>query len=511
MSTTETNIKPQQTSLLGLPNELLFLIIDNQDMSWKDYFSIHHVSSRFFQMTFKQVYDGERDLFKHACSRANVKLMISCLEHKNDPICQLWGPVGGPGVEQYYPPLDVLLQGYLDDYFSGEKYVEAAEWLLKNGYSARQFRWDEDSATSSVLPPVLLTRLSTARDAVYHRGIRLVIKFLINTGLELPSDFPRRIAREKEDRSKYRPLLHSSWASPMEMVLQSACPPFLFEVHLKRAILEQQLPPNLFKGNTRYYDVRQRYTTIDELLSLLFDDFFSPWIFKGESPSYFGDTFEGKVKLMWEHDFINSKEQSVLKDIAKALRRVEARHGENGGLDFDRDGTWCWRELCTSISYICGGYITTPGDVLSDTAPCSGRHEFLRPRGWYPPDDIAHSRTWIIKDIRHKLDPSRFEDNTEADWVNMPLDAWNVFLRGKSTGWELTKGGCCYLMTFEDSPTPCHLVEMEKSNCSGECKTEQNLYAGCRQSAGTGFIDHIHTHAYMRLETPFVLLHVMPV
>lgn len=52
---------------------------------------------------------------------------------------------------------------------------------------------------------------------------------------------------------------------------------------------------------------------------------------------------------------------------------------------------------------------------------------------------------------------------------------------------------------------------MEKSNCSGECKTEQNLYAGCRQSAGTDFIDHIHTHAYMRLETPFVLLHVMPV
>ncbi|KAK2137722.1 hypothetical protein NOF04DRAFT_1339485 [Fusarium oxysporum II5] len=376
---------PQQTSLLGLPNELLFLIIDNQDMSWKDYFSIHHVSSRFFQMTLKQ----------HACSRANVKLMISCLKHKNDPICQLWGPVGGPGVEQYYTPLDVLLQGYLDDYFSGEKYVEAAEWLLKNGYSARQFRWDEGSATSSVLPPALLTRLSTARDADYHRG-------------------------------KHR----------------------------------------------------------DELLSLLFDDFFSPWIFKGESPSYFGDTFEAKVKLMWEHDFINGNEQSVLEDIAKALRGVEARHGENGGLNFDRDGTWCWRELCTSISYICGGYITTAGDVLSDKAPCSGRHEFLRPRGWYPPDDIAHSRTWIIKDIRHKLDPSRFEDNTEADWVNMPLDAWN-----------LTKGGRRYLMTFEDSPTPCHLVEMEKSNCSGECKTEQNLYAGCRQSAGTDFIDHIHTHA----------------
>ncbi|KAI7762114.1 hypothetical protein LZL87_004421 [Fusarium oxysporum] len=135
-----------------------------------------------------------------------------------------------------------------------------------------------------------------------------------------------------------------------------------------------------------------------------------------------------------------SNEQSVLKDIAKALRRVEARHRENGGLNFDRDGTWCWRELCTSISYICGGCDVTPGDALSEKAPYSGKHEFLRPRGWYPPDDIAHSRTCIIKDIRHKLGPSRFEDNTEADWVNMPLDAWNVLLRGNMTGWELTKG-----------------------------------------------------------------------
>ncbi|KAF5535362.1 hypothetical protein FPHYL_13219 [Fusarium phyllophilum] len=240
MSTTEANTKPQRTGLLQLPNELLLLVIDNQDMRWEDCFSIRHVSSRFFQMTFRQVYDGERDLFKHACSRANVKLMITCLEHKEDPICQLWGPMGEPGVEQYQTPLDVLLQGYLDGHFSGEKYIEAAEWLLKNGYSGHQFRWDEDSETSSAIPPVLLTRLSTARDAGYHRGICLVIEFLINMGFEMPSDLPLRIAREKEDRSKYRPLLDAYFDPQMDMVLQSACPPFLFELYLKRAILIQQ-------------------------------------------------------------------------------------------------------------------------------------------------------------------------------------------------------------------------------------------------------------------------------
>ncbi|KAF5535361.1 hypothetical protein FPHYL_13218 [Fusarium phyllophilum] len=216
---------------------------------------------------------------------------------------------------------------------------------------------------------------------------------------------------------------------------------------------------------TRYHHVPQRYTAIEELLSLLFDDLFPPWVFKGDGPSYFGDSFEAKIELMWEHNFVSSNEQSVLRDIAKALRRIESRHRENGGLSFERDGVWCWRELCTSISYICGGYITNPGDNLSDNPFNSCKHEFIRPRGWYPPDHLAFSRTWIIKDVRHKIDPSCFEDKTEADWVNMPLDAWNVILRGKLTAleWELTKGGCRYLegpanlLTFEDSPTPAHV------------------------------------------------------
>ncbi|KAI1042461.1 hypothetical protein LB505_004432 [Fusarium chuoi] len=445
MSTTEASKKSQRNSLLQLPTELLFLIINNQDLCWEDCFRIHHVSSRFFQMTFRQVYDGKRDLFKHACSHANVKLMIACRKHKKDPVCQLWGPIGEPGVEQYQTPLDALLQEYLNNKFSGEKYVEAAEWLLKNGYSALQFRWDKDSEISSVLPPDLLTRLSTARDAGYYRGICLVIKFLINLGFEFPSDLPRKVAQEKEDRSKYRPILDSYGHTQLDTVLQSACPPFLFERYLEKVILEKQLPPNSFNGLTRYYHREELCTAIDELLGILFDDLFAPWIFKGESPSYFGDTFEAKIKLMLEHNFITSKEQSVLQDITKTLRRIESRHRENGGLSFEWDGIWCWRELCTSISYICEGYIAAPEDTLRNKPSWSGKHEFIRPRGWYPPHDIALSRTWIIKDIRHKLDPPLFKDNTEADWVNMPREAWDILLRGSLVGLWLTKGGCSYL------------------------------------------------------------------
>ncbi|KAF4414634.1 hypothetical protein F53441_14720 [Fusarium austroafricanum] len=102
MSSTDTNNKLQKTGRLQLPNKLLSLI-----MCWKADFSIHPVSSRFFQLAFKQ-----------ACSRADVELMIECLKYKNVPTSQLWGPVGEPGVEQYQTPLDILLQGYLDDSFS---------------------------------------------------------------------------------------------------------------------------------------------------------------------------------------------------------------------------------------------------------------------------------------------------------------------------------------------------------------------------------------------------------
>lgn len=94
--------------------------------------------------------------------------------------------MGGPGVEQYYTPLDVLLQGYLDDYFSGEKYVEAAEWLLKNGHSARQFRWDEGSAASSVLTP------SLADQAFNGKRCRLPSRYLF--GDQVPYQHGTRVA-----------------------------------------------------------------------------------------------------------------------------------------------------------------------------------------------------------------------------------------------------------------------------------------------------------------------------
>jgi hypothetical protein len=198
MSTTETKTKPQKTGLLQLPNELLFFIIEDQDMCWKDHFNIHHVSSRLFQLTFKHVYNGEKDLFEHACSRADVELMVECLKHRNVPTSQLWGPVYQPSMsvqwydradafkKAYRTPLDALSEGYRDDKFSSDQYIKAAEWLFDNGYHTQQVKWNKGYVIMSVFPPLLLTMLATATDADHHRGICRVIEFLINQGLELP-------------------------------------------------------------------------------------------------------------------------------------------------------------------------------------------------------------------------------------------------------------------------------------------------------------------------------------
>jgi hypothetical protein len=51
----------------------------------------------------------------------------------------------------------------------------------------------------------------------------------------------------------------------------------------------------------------------------------------------------------------------------------------------------------------------------------------------------------IAKDVRDKLDPSKFEDNTECDWANMPLEAWDILLVADRF-WVngITKGGRHY-------------------------------------------------------------------
>ncbi|KAF4415693.1 hypothetical protein FACUT_13204 [Fusarium acutatum] len=253
MSLTESKNKSQKVGLLDLPSELLFSIIEDEDMCWRDHISIHHVSSRLFQLTFKHVYDGKRDIFQHACSSANLGLMIECVKHSDVPTGRLWHD---PGDLFYDTPLDLL---------SSARGLYTCEW-----------------------------------------------------------------------------------------------------------------------------------TKLNELVRILFDDLFAPWIYKGDSPSYFSDTFEAKIKLLIKYEGVDGNEQSALENILDALRSIEARQRDNGGLNFEGDGTWCWHELCVSICHNASiqdhsillqySREDPPRQIRLEVERCV--HEFVRTKAWYPPKDL---------------------------------------------------------------------------------------------------------------------------
>ncbi|KAF4502219.1 hypothetical protein FAGAP_1561 [Fusarium agapanthi] len=335
MSLTESKDESREVGLLDLPNELLLLVIGDEDMSWRDHLNIHHVSSRLFQLTFKHVYDG--------------------------------------------------------------KYIKVAEWLFDNGYQTQQIvSYEEEMITSRVVSPFLLTMFSTATDADNYRGICQAIEFLTSKGLGFPRPstiLGRVCLRKMGDRSGYRAFARES-GSDMDMILQSAFPPALFELFLKNLFsdlgltLQSRLAPNHLRDDLYICES----TRLNDLVRILFDDLFAPWIYKGDSPSYFSDTFEAKIKLLVKNDGIAGYEQSALESILEALRRIEARQRDNGSLNFERDGTWCWRELCVSI---CQTPVTdhTPYYVQHslEDPPREIRfglerrvHEFVRPKSWYP-------------------------------------------------------------------------------------------------------------------------------
>ncbi|KAF5616135.1 uncharacterized protein FTJAE_13078 [Fusarium tjaetaba] len=437
MSLPESKNESRGVGLLDLPNELLFLIIGDDDLSWRDHFNIHHVSSRLLHLTFKHVYDGKRDIFLDACSSANLDLIIECLKHRNVPTSQLWERRHSV----YRTPLDVLSFSFVDGDCSVDQYIKVAEWLFDNGYQTQQVLCRQGEMTySRVVSPFLLAMFSTATDADNHRDICQVVGFLLNQGLGFPgaSTILQRASYEKIRKHPGYAKFAEESGSDMHLILQSAFPPGLSEVSLKKLAsdLGLTLKSRLAPGYRDDLNICES-TKLSELVRILFDDLFAPWIYKGDSPSYFADTFEAKIKLLVEHDGIGGHEQPALENILEALRSIEARQRENGGLDFERDGTWCWRELCVSIrqasSQDHGPYWNQysledpPRVIRPDLERCV--HEFVRPKLWYPPKDLIDARSYAFRKIYDKLDPSWLEDSTEQDWVSMPLDAWNFIHR----------------------------------------------------------------------------------
>ncbi|KAF4424888.1 hypothetical protein F53441_14209 [Fusarium austroafricanum] len=449
MLTTETNGEIQKNSLLRLPNELLLMIIDDDSLEWEDRLNIHHTSSLLFKLTITQVFQ-QGNFFRHACLHADIELMEACVKHNAAPTNKLWPSYrfewSADSVSQRWEtPLNFLSKGLQEGNMSVVQYIKAAEWLSEKGYRMHKFR------QAPSISPDLLVKLSTTSDGDKHQDICRYIEVLVNKGVKVPYEslltehYERQSALIKAASREEYCLSFSADRSRgvIHMLMESAYPPFLLEHYLLKTLLEDQLLAFKFRTSAEHAES----TPIDHVLRILFDDLMAPWKFKG-GHSYIADTFKAKIEVLAKYGGINCNEKHVLKDILRALRNIERRSRKEGGLDFKRDGVWCWRKLCISICYLTRGYATVNKINLRDEREAKSEsfmHEFICPTAWYPPEELARHRTNMMRCgafsgkegyVYHPV-----QDCTEADWVNMPLEAWDILLHNGTGGVYRLKGG----------------------------------------------------------------------
>ncbi|KAL7761042.1 hypothetical protein ACKLNR_007577 [Fusarium oxysporum f. sp. zingiberi] len=217
----------------------------------------------------------------------------------------------------------------------------------------------------------------------------------------------------------------------LQALLQTNCPPSILELYL-RQVNDEGL---VFDHSEAWDPYFKGLETISQLLSILFDDMFAPWIYKGDSTRSMSDDLQAKICLLTQHQSANAFELYMLRDILAALRKIDARKESQGGLDFERDGVWCWYELCMAVSYISDEdvrkrtvdlHFTSPGDVQMI-------HPYLS-RGWFPPSELAHARRTVLE--KRALESGQKTEDIELHgqrpstrkWAQMPLDAWDYIL-----------------------------------------------------------------------------------
>jgi hypothetical protein len=147
-------------------------------------------------------------------------------------------------------------------------------------------------------------------------------------------------------------------------------------------------------------EIAYQVNDIQELLCSLFEYYFGVDLSETHDPRRdIGDSFESKIDLLNKYQGIYQGEQRVLNDILGAIRKIEGRSTHQSGLDFVRDGLWCWYELCTSI-YIANepvlsispfghDYLYLLDNRKSDDAVLYG---FYHNEYWYLPDWLAVKR-----------------------------------------------------------------------------------------------------------------------
>ncbi|KAF4949701.1 hypothetical protein FGADI_8764 [Fusarium gaditjirri] len=461
MSSPSNNTNNQQQSALpNLPTEILLEILHEDYMDWEDYYRLRRASSRLFQLAHRPMYRGEGHfVFRNACFRGDLDALAICAQYGAVPTecswtslangslgltepgnglhpsetedsyqeCSYWNAWGkGP-----YGPGDVVILGFYEGNFSAERFIEVWQWLSDQGC---------ELFTSMTLPSgiylgrpyfsyVLMTMLPTATDKAHHQGICDVIHFLYNKGLRIPHLHYR--AWRRGTWPAYYPLARLNCPNLMMTLLQVNCPPSILELYLRQARVEGLAIDYGVTTNPYFKGLEN----VSGLLHILFDDMFAPWIYQGDGTRSMSDDLQAKICLLTQYQGANAFELYMLQDILTALRKIDARKESRGGLDFERDGVWCWYELCMAVGYISDKDVQKQTVDLHFKSP--GDAVMINPyfsRGWFPPKELALARRKVLEkrtlesgQKTEGMEP-RGQKPTTRKWTQMPLDAWDYIL-----------------------------------------------------------------------------------
>ncbi|KAJ4261647.1 hypothetical protein NW762_007083 [Fusarium torreyae] len=452
--------EPRQGPLLQLPIEILLQIIEDESLEYEDICTLGLVSANLYEASRKLFFQGEGfRVFRTALEEGCVEVMQRCADYDAAPTNVRWY-FRGHDMRSYRlatkhlqgatkpfrtvscRPVDVLLMGYRNRCFSADQCIEALKWLIDNGYQIHQIQewsvtvWgkkpDNLPELAPYIPFCLFNTLSTATDREYHRGICSIIHFLYDEGFVLPPapglGVPEWGRTNRSDGVYVR--LSGDCDGLVGLMMQTAYPLSILELYLKQ--LDNQglhLKSRLDNPAIPAWCQENPCTTmsIGSFIAILFDDLFDPWTWKPENPLDVAHILDDKVNLLARYQGIDDDERYVLKDIVAALRDIAAKQKEQGGLDFERDGVWCWYELCMSVS-IAEIHETLPEIPPDDNAAHKDGEDKEMPKG-----DLIE----VKRRKGQEVDEPNCEDMSKAEWWDMPLHTWYGV---RYTGRSLMKG-----------------------------------------------------------------------
>jgi hypothetical protein len=370
-------------------------------------------------MTEKTVFQGGKfRMFRYALKHADLDMMNKCTELNPPPTNITWDyedyrvevlrrnssnlRIPPPHSEDSLPqgPGYFLLEGLRVGYFSVDRYMKAAEWLMEHGFKV--FNPSEESIWNSGLKGSfisyrLLDILTAATNKKNQDDICRIIEFLHAKGYEF-------LLRSRTDdighyRTEAETLIHDNsfgafrrcYDRPtlMLVMIKSGCPASVLELYLKQLKddgmylkgLASRRHEKKKNGNLHYFS----RTEVAQLIDVYLDELFGLWTWRWETPEQTGDTLQAKIELLIRYDGIDEGEEKLLNDILSALRRIEASNRQQGGLDYERDASWCWTELLMSVTDITrkrNRALDQYDESMSYSKPWKCLHEFFHTIHW---------------------------------------------------------------------------------------------------------------------------------